>query len=153
MRTELVAFLRESLRIEGINRDPTGQEINETILFLELPCLDVDAVCSLLRVYAPHALLRDKPGLDVRVGNHIPMKGSRRVLTTLRAIFAEINDDCWTPYTAHCQYESLHPFTDGNGRSGRVIWLWQMRRAGQYEKALALGFLHAFYYQALQGGR
>lgn len=54
-----------------------------------------------------------------------------------------------TPMRAHVEYETLHPFMDGNGRSGRVLWAWQMRRDGR--DPLQLGFLHAFYYQALNG--
>jgi Fic family protein len=36
---------------------------------------------------------------------------------------------------------------DGNGRSGRAIWLWQMLRQ---EGGAPLGFLHHFYYQTLE---
>jgi hypothetical protein len=35
------------------------------------------------------------------------------------------------------------PTTDGNGRSGRALWLWCMRGRAP------LGFLHQFYYQTL----
>jgi hypothetical protein len=36
-----------------------------------------------------------------------------------------------------------------NGRSGRAVWLWHMTLLGQQRRALAIGFLHNFYYQAL----
>lgn len=49
-------------------------------------------------------------------------------------------------YRCHVVYETLHPFTDGNGRSGRAVWLRQM---GWIVRA-PLGFLHHFYYQTLQ---
>jgi len=45
-------------------------------------------------------------------------------------------------FEVHLDYEHLHPFTDGNGRSARMLWAWQMRE-------FPLGFLHTFYYQAL----
>jgi Fic family protein len=57
----------------------------------------------------------------------------------------------FSPYQQHHQYESLHPFTDGNGRSGRTIWAWHMMRVGR--DPFALPFLHRFYYQALEAGR
>ena len=42
---------------------------------------------------------------------------------------------------------SNHPFTDGNGRSGRALWLWQMNNHAPF------GFLHTFYYQTLENSR
>jgi hypothetical protein len=42
------------------------------------------------------------------------------------------------PYPAHIRYEKLHPFMDGNGRSGRAIWALMMRGRDPF----SLPFLH-----------
>lgn len=42
--------------------------------------------------------------------------------------------------------ELLHPLTDCNGCSGRILWMWMTREA-------PLGFLHTFHYRALDGAR
>jgi hypothetical protein len=60
-----------------------------------------------------------------------------------------MNDYYADPYILHVEYEQLHPFTDGNGRSGRAMWLYAMKKCGRLEQGLNLGFLHAFYYQTL----
>ena len=57
-------------------------------------------------------------------------------------------DNDATPYDIHRRYETLHPFMDGNGRSGRILWAWQMIHH-DIRPGLSLGFLHAFYYQTL----
>lgn len=138
----LIDFVRESNRIEGILRDPTAAEIEAHVVFtnhIQPKTADLEAFVG---VIAPGHRLRDVPGLNVRVGNHIAPAGGpeiRAALDTLveRAFFPE------DPWQIHIEYETLHPFTDGNGRSGRALWLWQMQTA-------PIGFLHRFYYQTLE---
>ena len=60
-------------------------------------------------------------------------------------ILDEANLGSIDPWWTHCLYEELHPFLDGNGRSGRVLWLWQQR--GRPTPPLL--FLHRFYYESL----
>lgn len=139
---DLKAFLRESLKIEGIHRAPTRDEIVITSWFLALVCPTVGDVQRLVDVYAPGSKLRRHPGMDVQVGRHFPPRGGTGIEAALIELLNEVNAGKLTPYQAHIRYESLHPFMDGNGRSGRTIWLWQMRYA-------PLGFLHHFYYQVL----
>ncbi len=102
-------------------------------------------------VYQPDAKLRILPGMSVYVGRHVPPPGGPAIPEMLQALlnFANDNESMEGAYRAHIEYETLHPFTDGNGRSGRMLWAWQIG----YDKALSLGFLHRFYYQALNAVR
>lgn len=151
MNHYLTEFVRESNRIEGIRRDPSTDEVLCTEDFINLTHLTVGAVETLVHVLQPGAKLRRWPGYDVRVGDYYPPKGGTHIEAELIKILDEANSPAIGAYGVHLAYEGPHPFTDGNGRSGRAIWLWQMMRAGAREgyMALRLGFLHLFYYQTL----
>lgn len=142
-------FVRESNRIEGIFKDDIEVDLAAHIALLELPELMVHHVCAFVHFVAD-AELRRAPGMNVRVGRHRPPPGGPLILHELQQILDFVNfrapDDAWA---AHHRYETLHPFLDGNGRSGRAIWLWQM---GGISK-VPLGFLHTFYHQTLQASR
>lgn len=148
----LIPFVRESNRIEGIHREPTADEILCTQHFLQLKALMIGPLQELVDVYQPGAKLRRHPGMDVRVGGFMPPLGGEQVPSLLRSLLNDAVDGSVHPYQAHLRYEALHPFMDGNGRSGRVIWLWQMLKLGgrAETQALNLGFLHTFYYQTLE---
>jgi hypothetical protein len=135
---QIVAFIAESNKIEGILREPTQKEIDEFIRFMGVESVTIDELARFVSVYQPNARLRDRIGLDVRVGNYLPPKGGAGIVTMLQQLlFEDLN-----AYEMHIEYEKLHPFTDGNGRSGRALWAWKQRD-------LKLGFLHKFYYQTL----
>ncbi len=135
----LVEFVQESNRIEGILRYPFEDEIGAHERLLALDKITVPALEAFVAIVQPGAVLRRQIGLDVRVGNHIAPRGGLEIEQRLEGIL----DVMGNPYITHLAYENLHPFTDGNGRSGRALWLWQM--GGE----APIGFLHRFYYQTL----
>lgn len=147
----LEKFVRESNRIEGILREPTEDELRISVMFLALPNPNVEDMKELVSVYQPGAVLRERDGLNVCVGRYIAPPGGPEIARKLETIvnWAKAAPN---PYLLHQEYEHLHPFTDGNGRSGRMLWLHCMRRHHEDYDA-PLGFLHAWYYQSLENWR
>ena len=135
-------FILESNAIEGIYQDITKEDIDEHNRFMHLKEITVDDLLNYLAVHQPDAELRDKKGMNVRIGSYYPPVGGPDITARLSLLLDEINNHEISPWKAHVRYEQLHPFTDGNGRSGRMIWAWMHRD-------LTLGFLHMFYYQTL----
>lgn len=141
--------IRESNRIENIHREATLDEIDIFYWFIQLQKLEIYHLEKFLKVYQPGAKLRDRYGLNVQVGKHRPPKGGPHIQEQLQALLDDANkcqgsNEAWE---IHCQYETIHPFTDGNGRSGRMLWYWMMWPQGDR------GFLHEFYYQTLNNYR
>ena len=141
----LVDFIRESNMIEGIIHNPSNQEVQVYVDFLDLDKITVQDLEHFVSKIQPNAELRRKVGTDVRVGNHIPMLGGHQVEIELTNLLNGIHYE--NSYLTHLKYENLHPFTDGNGRSGRALWLWQRKSIPR------IGFLHTFYYQTLQNNQ
>jgi hypothetical protein len=153
MTTWLERFVAESNRIEGIHRDPTKAEIVAYETIISLDVITIEDLQEFVMVCQPGAILREAVGLDVRVGSHIAPAGGPEIRERLENLLTHGLQH--PPYETHHEYEYLHPFTDGNGRSGRVLWLWGMMRGSDRQRARAqsLGFLHTFYYQTLGAGR
>lgn len=145
MKAELIRFVRESNQIEGILRHPTSEEVDATDRFIRLNAPVVSDIEDLVEVYQPEAKLRLSPGMNVRVGRHIAPPGGPEIGARLAALLENLGMS--DPWETHVGYETLHPFTDGNGRSGRALWAWQM--CARHDHGLELGFLHRFYYQTL----
>lgn len=139
-------FVAESNRIEGITRPPTRLETEELARFVRLESVAIEDLVRFVSVHQPGARLRDRAGLDVRVGLYYPPPGGPVVRDELARLLGWANRRELSAWELHIRYETLHPFTDGNGRSGRALWAWQYGP----EQAFSLGFLHRFYYETLE---
>lgn len=140
----------ESLRIEGIHRKPTQAELDEHTRFVDLPAVTIDDLERFVETYQKGNVLRDQPGRDVRIGSYYPPRGGPEIRPALQVLLDKINQHhvLRDPFMLHAEYEMLHPFTDGNGRSGRILWYWMMNQSNW--RLDDLGFLHAWYYQTLR---
>jgi hypothetical protein len=148
-RLTLRDFVAESNRIEAIGI-VLAREIEAHKALLDLPEIRVPELECFVRDVAGRPL-RDRPGMNVMVGPHKPPEGGVQIRDALVDLLADIHSLELTPWEAHVAYESLHPFMDGNGRSGRALWAWQIKQEGR--DPFALPFLHASYYEALNVGR
>lgn len=145
----LERFLRSSNEIEGEVWKKLPIEAAKFALSLAYNDITSEDIC---KIHALH-------GEDLRSQNNVELGKFRvyhvRVGKWIAPHPLEVpelmEDFCknWKTYDAwkaHNEFELIHPFTDGNGRVGRLLWLIKMQ---QKEYSLDKDFLKEYYYQTL----
>ncbi len=143
-------FCTESNRIEGIYSRKSDNKMFESFgWFLEIQHLSNQDVVKFALDLSPKCVLRDRPGMNVLIGSHFPIGGGTGVKNAMDCMFSQ-DIKFMHAFEFHQLFEKLHPFMDGNRRTGRAIWLWMMLKRSS---DVSLGFLHTWYYQSLNAGR
>ncbi len=161
---QMKRFVAESWLIEGYDLRLSGKGYGagpEKVLnlitayhqeFMGLPSIRlVDLTDAAAFFTKNYGRLRNQYGLDVSIGEHTPPKGGPELADSVRSLCRLVNQNDTSPFEIHQRIEHLHPFMDGNGRTGRMLWAWCMLRWGQdgFWMTREFPFLQTWYYQSL----
>lgn len=131
----LIKFIEHSNKIEGIN-DP--REVPFSIIaWNDLIRLDRLFVGDILNVHK-NIMMNLRPDIAGKIRNCYVTVGGR---SCPHPEFVEDLLDDWVftygkgvktaahAKQSHIDFERIHPFEDGNGRTGRLLWLWFREKA------------------------
>lgn len=133
------AFIRESNAIEGIyDEAEIKQSLHAWEFLIEQEEISHGVICKVQKMITinqtnlqPHmrGYYRTMSKTNVSVGGrHAPD------FSLVDSLMQGWLDDLakMTPLVAHVRFESIHPFVDGNGRTGRMIYWYHCIKTGQH---------------------
>lgn len=158
---KLLNLIKESNEIEGIYGTPEVMQskVAWDYLTTDQPLeLTHGMICKVQKIITlnqsdlrpdQRGYYRDLSRTNVRVGNHIaPAYGQVEYL--MNRWLDHYQD--MPPWDAHAEFERIHPFVDGNGRTGRMLMWWDELR-GDREPTLIEAKDRQLYYAALAAFR
>lgn len=134
IRPEL--YIRESNLIEDIDDNAEDRQSFKAWLFLkDVPFLTIDVLKELHRMITLNQLpvgqrgvLRSELKVNVTIGGKVAPQWylSGHMLNNW---IMDYSQGAKSPIDAHLEYEHIHPWIDGNGRTGRMLYWWHCRKA------------------------
>lgn len=150
-----IEFLRESNAIEGVYGEASLKQAKVAWKYLmEQKQLSPSVILKTHKLLMLHQPLRpDEKGYF----RHVPVWVGNHEVSPHTQIRRMIEDWCFkslqtTPpidtKALHVEYERIHPFVDGNGRTGRMFMNWQRLKITQEPLLIihAGTFAHEEYY-------
>jgi hypothetical protein len=122
-------FVRVSNRMAGITREPTVSEISAHRGLLAANALRVENLELFVHHVAEGARLRSEAGTPAPSANEQTAPAGE-LKADLATIVLAAQKQAASPQRLHRIYTLLSPFTDGNGRAGRALLMWQIMRVG-----------------------
>ena len=129
-------FIRHSNLIEGVDNEAEDKQCWEAWLWLK----DQKIISQIVMLELHRKIMINQMGniaghfrnVQVYVGNHVPPNGEimRGQLYGWGLDLLERYDK-FTPREMHVRFEKIHPFLDGNGRTGRMLMWWHELKVGQ----------------------
>lgn len=87
--------------------------------------------------------------MQVYVGNHVPpgpVIAARQISELIDEIRLDLLDaKQLDPKATHIRFETIHPFVDGNGRTGRMLMWWQEIKLGRQPTLIDVDDRWAYY--------
>jgi len=140
IKKEIVEFLNESNAIEGVYDDVSLNQALEAWNYLKKqPELTVGIILKTHKILMLHQKLQpDEKGYfrrcEVTIGGRrgfnwvkIPEE-IKEWLVKMNA--TQITKSAYYAKEMHIEYERIHPFVDGNGRTGRMFLNWHLIKMG-----------------------
>lgn len=139
MNQDELDFLKESNAIEDVFDDDSLQQAIYAWEFLKtVPELTIGAVLKTHKILMLHQKLYPNEkgyfrNCDVMVGGQIKLSVDQ-IRPEMEKWIEEVKTDIlgmrrlWKK--RHVEYENIHPFIDGNGRTGRMFMNWQRLQLG-----------------------